>query len=121
MNENKELLAIANSCDWMLHGDRTREQFAESIGVCARTLRRWEKAVFDPYQQFDYYPPDRKHKRKNLLDRFQMVLLLWVNSRKQKGKTTEDVFREFLDYAEVTRQQLDQYIKEQTNETSGCL
>lgn len=85
---------IVNNCHWLFDCEKTtREMFASQIGVCSRTIRRWEQGIITRYNVLGYYQTPYLNRR-NWLDVYQRVLLLWINNEKQSGKTNDELFRE---------------------------
>lgn len=108
---------IVDKCHWLFDCEKTtREKFAAQIGVCSRTIRRWEVNIFLRYTDSDYYPSPGK----NWLDIYQRVLLLWVNNEKQQGKTNDELFREMY-FLKLTREKFNLFMESRQHEASRCV
>ena len=104
----QEIVVIVDAARRLLHeGKVTREQFAKKLGICSRTIRRWEQSILERWERVDYRPQPRK----NWLDPYQRFLILWVNNEKSGGKTNTEAVRKLYDCEQICRENFNQYMQ----------
>lgn len=109
-------LSFVNSARWLLGGDRmTRGDFAKRIGISEKTIWRWEKNIILKWKKIkaQYYPDGKR----NWLDDYQKILIIWINAQKKQGKTNDEIWIELKDYEDLTRQDLNSYLEENSHVT----